>query len=330
MIKIGFIGLGGMGRLQATSFGKLADRCIVAAGADPNETSRAEFRKLFPQASVFSDHRDLLADASIDALVIAPPTAFHKEVAIDVIRAHRHILLEKPMGRTVTDCRAILDATQKSDRVLMVAHCRRFDTDWGTLADTYRAGILGEKVLWREIRASNWPRNSWFMDDALSGGPLLDGAIHNQDFANMLFGQADHVIGSSIKLDSSCTCIDTGTAVVQYESGSQLMLSWSWAVNGSATQDVLGTKGTFIFGPRDQTPPAEMGAHTLLDLFGKPKLLPFEKRNMYVTQAAHFLDCIEGKAECQSGPIDAMKAVAVGEAVLRACRENIKIKIERI
>ena len=273
-----------------------------------------------------------MADASIDAVVITvcPPTAFHREIAIDAIRAARPILLEKPMGRTVADCRAILDAAQKSDRVLMVAHCRRFDTDWGTLAATYRAGTLGDKVFWRDIRASNWPRNSWFMDDALSGGPLLDGAIHNHDFANMLFGQADHVIGSSIKFDPSSTCIDTGTAIVQYESGSQLMLCWSWAVNGSATQDVLGPKSTFIFGPRDQTPPPGMGAHTLLDLFKNAKLLPFEKHDMYVTQAAHFLDCVEGKTKCQSGPIDAMKAVAVGEAVLRACRSGKLEKVERI
>lgn len=330
MIRIGFVGLGGMGRLQATSFGKLAGRCVVAAGADPGEKSCGEFQKLFPQARVHTDHRDLLGDSGIDAVVVAPPTAFHREIAIDAIRAGRHILLEKPMGRTVADCRAILEAAEKSDRVLMIAHCRRFDTDWGTLAETFRAGTLGEKVLWRDIRASNWPRNSWFMDDALSGGPLLDGGIHNHDFANMLFGQADYVIGSSIKFDPSCTCIDTGTALVQYESGSQLMLCWSWAVNGARALDVLGEKASFVFGAGDQTPPAGMGAHTLLDLAGKSKLVPFEKRDMYVTQAAHFLDCIEGKTKCESGPVSAMKAVAVGEAVLKACRANQKVEVERV
>lgn len=330
MIHIGFIGLGGMGRLQATSFGKLANRCEVIAGSDPSEKSLAEFSKLFPHAKTYRNHHDLLADTNIDAVVIAPPTAFHKEITIDAIRAGRHILLEKPMARTVADCRAIVDAAEKSNRVLMIAHCRRFDTDWGTLAQAYRSGALGDKVLWRDIRASNWPRNSWFMDDALSGGPLLDGGIHNHDFANMLFGQADCVIGSSIKFDPSCTCIDTGTALVQYESGSQLMLCWSWAVNGARALDVLGEKATFMFGPGDQTPPPGMAGHTLLDLSGKSKLLPFEKRDMYVTQAGHFLDCVEGKTQCRSGPLTAMKAVAVGDAVLRACRENKPIKVERI
>src|SRR5207302_6086477 len=140
----------------------------------------------------------------------------------------------------------------------------------------------------------------WFMDDALGGGPLFDGAIHNQDFANYLFGAPEYVMGNSIKFDPTCTAIDTGNAIVQYRNGCQMLLSWSWAVHSAWLHDALGDKSTFVFGAEGMQVPEGMKAHHLIDLKGNKTLVPFAPKDMYVTQAQHFLDCLNRRMKCKS------------------------------
>lgn len=319
MIGIGFIGVGGMGRSQASAFLELDGACRIVAAADPSKTSLASFTEMCPDAKTYTDHHELLVDSAVDAVVVSVPTAMHEATVLDALAAGRPVLVEKPMARTVEQAKRMIDGAEKAGKLLMVAHCRRFDTDWGTFADTYRADKLGEQVLWRHVMAGIGP-GGWFRDHKIGGGPLIDGAIHNQDFANYLFGPAESAVGSAIKFDHDATGIDTGSVIVRYRNGSQLLLSWSWAVRGAGAHDVLGGKSTFVFGAGDMTPPEGHGGHTLITPDGERHLLPFKRTNMYATQGRHFLDCIAGRATCASPATEAIKAVAVAEAVLEAAR----------
>src|SRR5262245_55957533 len=108
MIKIGFIGLGGMGRAQADAFATTL-ACEIAAGSDPSPDACKAFASQYPAANVFAHHLDLLKDTSIDAIIIATPTAYHADIAIAAMRAGRHVLVEKPMARSVEQCRRMME-----------------------------------------------------------------------------------------------------------------------------------------------------------------------------------------------------------------------------
>jgi len=326
MIRIGFIGTGGMGRAQAVAFSKLGD-CKIVAAADPSEKSRELFAAAHPHADLYSNYEDLLRDSRVDAVVVATPTSHHPEPTIAALRAGRPVLLEKPLARTVEQCRRLIEVADETKKLLMIAHCRRFDPDWGVFAESFRSGQLGPQVLWRFSRGGK-SQGGWYMDDAIGGGPLFDGAIHNIDFANFLFGRAESVMGTAMKFDNTCSAIDTGNFIIRYANGCQLVVSWSWAVHGAWLHDVLGKKATFVFGPNGLDVPPGMNAHSLLVPSGDKKLLPFEHGDMYVNQARHFLDCIAGRAQCISPAEDAMQAVVVAEAVLKACREGSVVQIE--
>ncbi|NQU74710.1 MAG: Gfo/Idh/MocA family oxidoreductase [Planctomycetes bacterium] len=205
----------------------------------------------------------------------------------------------------------------------MVAQCRRFDADWGAFARIIQGGKIGQPVLWRHAMASYGPKAAWFMDDKLGDGPLMDGAVHNQDFANLIFGDPVSVVASSIKLTND-SCVDTASAVIRYTSGSQLMLSWSWGtVAGGSLFDFVGPGGGILQGPAD---PAEKGLdqtkygyyHVINRRTRKARSIRFTRKDMYVTQARHFLDCVDGKTKCLSPGTEAIKAVASAEAILKA------------
>src|SRR5690606_33352367 len=142
----------------------------------------------------------------------------------------------------------------------------------------------------------------WFLDDKMGGGPLLDGAVHNWDFANYMFGEPVSVLTSSINLDPTVTGIDTGSAIVRYESGNQLLLSWSWTTPGGGLFDFIGPKAGMLQGPGElETPELDMttyGYYRIINRDGKKKsLVKFRKSDMYVRQAQHFIDCITGKVK---------------------------------
>jgi predicted dehydrogenase len=325
MIGLGFVGLGGMGVAQVKAFIPHGDGRIVA-GADPAPEARRAFADLAPEAAVYEDARDLLSDRRVDAVVVVVPTHLHKTLVLDALRTGRPVLVEKPMAMNVAECQEMNEAADRARRLLMVAHCRRFDADWGAFARTYIAGELGERILWRLVRGGVIG-GKWFMDEQCGRGPLFDGAVHNYDFANWIFGPAESVVGSSIKLDPSCTAIDTGNAIVRYRNGSELLLSWSWSKPAAFLHDALGTRNTFVFGSGGLDLPQGSKGHTLIGQKGDKQLIPFAPNDMYVDQARHFLDCVNGSAVCKIPGTEAIKAVAVGEAVLQACREGGIVKV---
>ena len=306
MLNIGFIGLGGMGRTQVGAFAQ-TEGCRLYAGADPSESARDEVSRMRPEMKTFADHRAMLEDDGVDAVVVATPTAFHPGPTIDALEAGKPVLVEKPMARTTEDCRSMIAASRASGKPLMVAHCRRFDAIWGAWAEIVRAGRIGSPVVWRRATAN--VMGGWFMDEQIGRGPMLDGAIHDYDFANSIFGDPESVVASSTKLNPEVSAVDTATAVVQYAGGSQLVSSWTWARKGDALFDVLGPCGSIV---------CREGRFTLINPEGEetPIETPDEVMAMYRHQARHFLECARGETECVSPATEAIKAVAVAEAII--------------
>jgi predicted dehydrogenase len=325
MIRVGVIGLGGMGLYQARTFDQIA-ACQLVAGADPSAEMRTRFAQTFPHAQAYVAPEDLLAQANVDAVVIAVPTGLHQPIASAALAARIPVLLEKPMARTVAQCQRLIDEAEGANTLLMVAHCRRFDPYWMAWGQYVSSGKLGAPVLWRDIRASVGI-GGWYLDEELGGGPLLDGAIHNYDFANLIFGEPESVFASAIKLDPSVSAVDTASTIIRYRTGHQLLISWSWVARGTTLHDVVGPEGFIQFGTAGMAVPAEeLGRYQYCcytDRAGEQTLIKTPRQpDMYTLQAEHFLACVRGEATCQSPGAEAIKAVAVAEAVLKAAREG--------
>ena len=322
MIGVGYIGLGGMGGVHLRTFANIAG-CRVVAGADLSSPARKRFSQQFPKANVYSDHKDLLDNGKVDAVVVAVPTAYHERAAVDVMRSGRPVLCEKPMARTVPACRRMIEASRKTRKMLMIGQVRRYDDNWGHFAKLVRRGTLGIPILWRCLTGWSEPPGGWFLDHKLSGGPLMDGAVHNYDFANMIFGDPVEVTARYIKLRPNRTAIDTATAIIQYPRGNQLMLSWSWANKAGSLDDVIGPKGSLIFGPGQFHAKARAKTKTYYcykSSAGKSRLIQVNcsASQMFINEAEHFIAAVDGKVKCKTPGTEAIKAVAVAEAILKA------------
>ena len=334
MLKLGFIGCGGINRHHARTIEGKVEDIQIAAAADIAPEAVKEFGEEHPDCVLFEDYREMLSAADIEAVSVGLPTGLHAEATIAAAQAGKHVFCEKPMAMSLDDADRMIEASDAAGVKLMIGHVRRYDSDWGTFKSLVDSGVIGRPVLWRETSGGAGP-GRWFMDAEMGGGPFLDGAVHNWDFANYVFGTPNEALGSIMRFGST-TALDTGAVVVRYESGDEVMLSWSWALpsgtSANRVGDVLGPKGvirfpgTFDAGDYGEIDQDKNGAY-LVDTGEEKRLELFAKRDMFAVEWEDFRDAVqEDRAPEATGAIG-RAALAVGLAVLETGQTRKPVQI---
>lgn len=119
-------------RLHAVSdhYADVAERVAVANGLAPT--------------AGFGDHRPILENPEIDAVCICAPTTKHAEIALEALEAGKHVLVEKPMAVTTSECETMIAAAEKAEKTLMVAFNHTYDPAARRLKAMLDAGELGD------------------------------------------------------------------------------------------------------------------------------------------------------------------------------------------
>ena len=333
MLKVGFIGCGGIARHHATRMKQLKNARIVAV-SDVVESAAQGFAKDFGGAA-FTDYRQLLKQDGLDAVWICTPTFQHPAPVIAAAKAGKHIFCEKPMALKLADADRMAEASEKAGVCLTLGFVRRFDTQWGTLKKVIQSNALGRPVIWR-FAAGGRPANPWFRDVNKGGGPLMDGAIHNYDFMLQIFGPVASVQASSLQFDRTSVGADTASVIVNFKSGDQHSLIWSWGVAAGVPvahlNDVIGPKGALQFGmTAAEAPkgfdPQKQGALTLKTGGGKEKVYTYRQQDMFVEQLKHVVGCFDTGKQPLVTATDGIRSLQVATAILKAGTTRATVKV---
>jgi predicted dehydrogenase len=122
----------------------------LVALCDSSPQVLAHLERRYPSASAYADHRELLGNPEIEAVLVA--TYDHTDVVSDALRAQKHVLVEKPLAFTETECLLLCRSARESSRVAMVGYMRTFDR--------------ASRVAFRQIRALRRPRAVHLVDFA--------------------------------------------------------------------------------------------------------------------------------------------------------------------
>jgi predicted dehydrogenase len=163
-----------------------------------------------------------LRDPEIDAVDLCIPTDLHASVAIDALRAGKHVLVEKPMALDAASCDRMIAEAARHNRVLMVAHVLRFMPPYAALRPFLRDEPVRTALFRRQCGEPDWA--PWLLDPARSGGGAFDLLIHDADIALHLFGapRAISATGSG----------DMISAQLHYASGLAVEISGGWFHRG--------------------------------------------------------------------------------------------------
>jgi predicted dehydrogenase len=183
-VNIGIIGYGRIGAEHAAWL-SAADgiRAVAVADATPARGALAESRGL----KVYTAIDDLLADSSIDAILVSTPTAMHFDHAMMALAAGKHVMVEKPMTLDLKTATQLVAEAKSRRRVLSVFHNRRWDVDYLTVRQAVQSGQFG-KVINIESRLGQWSscvgpaakeyRPGWRNEAGFGGGGLYDWGSH--------------------------------------------------------------------------------------------------------------------------------------------------------
>ncbi|HMK56353.1 MAG TPA: Gfo/Idh/MocA family oxidoreductase [Dissulfurispiraceae bacterium] len=216
MINVGVIGVGYLGQHHARIYSGL-DGVRLAAVVD-SDLKRAEEISAKYGGTAFSDHRDAMG--LVDAFSIAAPTTLHHRLAVDCLRAGKHILIEKPIAATIEEADDIISKAGESGVVVQVGHLERFNPAVQSLFS-----LITQPVFFEAERLSP------FLGRGIDVDITLDLMIHDIDIILAILahgGTAPDVKDIKASAAKVLTAnIDEANAWFEFENGAQARLTAS-------------------------------------------------------------------------------------------------------
>jgi len=223
-LRTALVGGGKVGHLHAAALQGLAESEFVAVCSRSPEKARAFGDKY--GVAVFSDLREMIAKAGVEALCVCTPHPQHAAPTIAAARAGVHVLVEKPLAASLADCDAMLAAARENGVLLGTVCQRRFYPPCWRIHEAIQSGKLGTPILgtvtmfgWRDeayYRSDPW-RGSWQQE---GGGVLVNQSPHQLDLLLWYLGEAEEVFGYWANQNHPYIEVeDTAVAVVRFKNG---------------------------------------------------------------------------------------------------------------
>ncbi len=258
-VKFGVIGLGAMGMLHAEDLGNIP-QAVISAVCDVDPSLAKDAGERF-QAPAFMDYREMLAEADLEAVIIATPHYQHPPISIAAFRRGIHVLVEKPIAVHTKSASEMVAAYEmaKSDHPNLLFGAmfqQRTYGHWRKIKSMIDDGELGELVRATWI-ITDWFRTQIYYDDGgwratwkgEGGGVLLNQCPHNLDLYQWFFGLPQRVTGfASIGKYHHIEVEDEVTGYFVYEYGMVGHFVTSTAESpGTNRLEIVGELGKLIF-----------------------------------------------------------------------------------
>ncbi|MCI9888469.1 Gfo/Idh/MocA family oxidoreductase [Micrococcales bacterium 31B] len=267
-LNVGVIGAGNISALHREVYAK-HPRVNLLAVADQNLERAQQVASKEGIVHAYASHTELLANPEIDAVSVCTWNNSHASIAIDALRAGKHVLVEKPMAYNYEQAQEIEAAQAETGKIVQVGFVRRYSENCVVLKDAIDKGRLGEIYYAKTslVRRVGNP-GGWFADvERSGGGPLIDVGVHVIDLCWYLMGRprvssvsanAYHHLGNRANIQyadrylasdydpTKNTVEDMVNAMIRFENGASLLVDCTYSLHAVADKlevEVFGTKG---------------------------------------------------------------------------------------
>ncbi|MEO1620850.1 MAG: Gfo/Idh/MocA family oxidoreductase [Cyanobacteria bacterium J06632_3] len=278
-----------------------------------------------------SNLSDILSDETIHAVTLATPPFAHYDMACDILKAKKHLLLEKPVTLTVQEAETLQQLAIDNQVIIVPDFEFRFIPEWQHFADLLNQGVVGKtrlvKIDWiASSRASSERAWNWYAQKEKGGGALGSIGSHTFDYVNWLFGPAqslsatlstsipqrpDPATGGLKPVDSDDVCAIALT--LQDGTLCQITLSAVSHAGRGHFIEVYGDQGTLVIGNPSQKDyvngfkvfssslGGELKESPTPEHFAFPKVYPDGRIAPFIRVVDHWVNCIDaGKATAPS------------------------------
>ena len=248
-LKVGLVGTGGISNAHLTAYLEHPDRVQLTAVCDLDESRAQEYAKKAGVEAVYTDLDKMLREADIDAVDNCTFHPQHAPLTVAAAEAGKHVIVEKPMARSVQECRDMIAAADKSGVTLMVAQHLRHSPEARAVKSFIDEGQLGDILAVRThiIGRGGGRGYERYADANLGGGILQVNSVHHIDLLRYYVGNVKRVTGvcKSVGTRMLNGAEDLVIANFEFENG---VLGDLFASPGESQErmsyTVFGSKGT--------------------------------------------------------------------------------------
>jgi myo-inositol 2-dehydrogenase/D-chiro-inositol 1-dehydrogenase len=333
-INVGLIGAGRIGRLHAENLMyRVPEANLVAVSDLYVEAANGVAAELgVPHA--YQDHRHILDDDGIDAVLICSSTDTHAQFIEEAADAGKQIFCEKPIALDLSKIDRALGAVERAGVKLQIGFNRRFDPNFKRMREVVAGGGIGEPQLLRITSRDPQPPPVEYIK--VSGGIFLDMTIHDFDMARFLIGsEVEHIYAAGgVMVDPAigkAGDIDTTIITLHFANGVLGAIDNSrQAVYGyDQRAEVFGSQG--MVACANEKPDSAVVSNTTGQHSAQPMFFFVERyTESYVAEIKAFIDCVVNDTPPPVTGMDGRIPVVMGYAAKRSFEEKRPVKLSEV
>ncbi len=327
-MRFGLLGAGRIGRIHGLNIAARPDSTLVAV-ADAAPEAAASLAA--SAGAKVADSKAILADPTIDAVLICTPTDTHADLIEQAVTAGKAVFCEKPVDLDAERIRRCLAIVRQSRKPLMIGFNRRFDPNFAALEKRLRSGEAGAIEIVSVISRDPSPPPVDYVKR--SGGLFRDMMIHDFDMARFLLGEEPvevFAVGSAL-VDPAIGAagdVDTAAVLMKTASGKIAQISNSRRASYGYDQriEVHGSKGMLRAGNIHET---TVESATQAGFRADPVQNFFLERYAAAYRAeldAFIAACAGGEAPTPSG-LDGLKAQILADAATQSAQTGKPVAV---
>lgn len=260
MFHIGIIGCGKIAQVRHIPEYKALNDVKIAGFYDVSR-ERAEALANVHGGMAYASYEEMLENPQIDAVSVCAANHVHAEITIKALEAGKHVLCEKPMAMTLEECKEMVEASERTGKILMIGHNQRLAKAHGKAKELIETGAIGKLITFQAMFVHKGPetwsidagKSTWFFDKSKAVlGAMADLGIHKTDLIQYLTGEkvteATAVLTTLEKTDASGNKIgvdDNAFCIYKMQSGIVGTMTAGWTCYGNENNStvIYGTKG---------------------------------------------------------------------------------------
>jgi UDP-N-acetyl-2-amino-2-deoxyglucuronate dehydrogenase len=336
------LALVGCGRIAANHFGAMEGHSDHVELVDVCDVDHVALKAAVERtgAKGHSQLADMLKTTTADLVVLTTPSGLHPQQAIDVAKAGKHVMTEKPMATRWQDGLRMVKACDDAGVRLFVVKQNRRNATLQLLKQAVDQGRFGRiynvamNVFWTRPQNYYDQGNGWRGTWEFDGGAFMNQASHYIDLLNWIVGPVESVMAYTATQARNIEAEDSGVAAIKWRSGAMgtlnvSMLTYPKNLEGSIT--ILGEKGTARIGgvavneiqewqfeqtlPEDEQIKVASYATTSVYGFGHP---------LYY---GNVIETLRGLAEPETDGRSGLKSLELLAAIYRSAKDGAKVSL---
>ncbi|HEY9781157.1 MAG TPA: Gfo/Idh/MocA family oxidoreductase [Leptolyngbyaceae cyanobacterium] len=311
-------------------------RLVALVSGSPDKAQRIAQQHGVEPKNIYNyqNYDSIRNNPEVDIIYIILPNGLHAEYSIRGAQAGKHIMCEKPMANTVAECQAMIDASNKAGRKLMIAYRAQYEPynlAAIAIAQKKELGILKAIVAdhGRNLDPKD-PADRWRMNKKLAGGgSLFDIGIYSLQAARYITGEEPTEIGAmmySTPNDPRFKEVEENVNfMLRFPSGVIANCTSSYGYANVKRYQVMGSKGTL-----ELDPATDYYEHRLYVERGKEREeRKIQAQNQFALEMDHLSGCVMENKQPKTPGEEGLQDVRLMTAIYQAAETGRTIKLSQ-